>query len=92
MNKTYDYLIVGAGIYGATFACMAHRQGNAIIWGAIFIVKTLKVSMCTNMVRIFFIPPIKKFGILLTRLLNSTVIPILLSLITKANNITCLSI
>lgn len=28
MEKQYDYLIVGAGIYGATFACMAHRQGN----------------------------------------------------------------
>ena len=28
MNKAYDYLIVGAGIYGATFACMAHRQGK----------------------------------------------------------------
>ena len=28
MNKTFDYLIVGAGIYGATFACMAHRQGK----------------------------------------------------------------
>ena len=28
MNKTYNYLIVGAGIYGATFACMAHRQGK----------------------------------------------------------------
>lgn len=28
MDKTYDYLIVGAGIYGATFACMAHRQGK----------------------------------------------------------------
>lgn len=28
MNKTYDYLIVGAGIYGATFACMAYRQGK----------------------------------------------------------------
>ena len=28
MNKTYDYLVVGAGIYGATFACMAHRQGK----------------------------------------------------------------
>ena len=24
----YDYLIVGAGIYGATFACMAHHQGK----------------------------------------------------------------
>jgi len=28
MRKQYDYLIVGAGIYGATFACMAHRQGK----------------------------------------------------------------
>ena len=28
MNKQYDYLIVGAGIYGATFACMAHRHGK----------------------------------------------------------------
>ena len=28
MNKQYDYLIVGAGIYGASFACMAHRQGK----------------------------------------------------------------
>ncbi len=28
MDKQYDYLIVGAGIYGATFACMAHRQGK----------------------------------------------------------------
>ena len=28
MNRSYDYLIVGAGIYGATFACMAHCQGK----------------------------------------------------------------
>ena len=28
MEKKYDYLIVGAGIYGATFACMAHCQGK----------------------------------------------------------------
>lgn len=27
MDKQYDYLIVGAGIYGATFASMAHRRG-----------------------------------------------------------------
>jgi UDP-galactopyranose mutase len=24
----YDYLIVGAGLYGASFACLAHRQGK----------------------------------------------------------------
>ncbi len=28
MSKQYDYLIVGAGIYGATFASMAHRRGK----------------------------------------------------------------
>lgn len=28
MKKEYDYLIVGAGIYGATFACLAHRHGK----------------------------------------------------------------
>jgi len=28
MAREYDYLIVGAGIYGATFACMAHHQGK----------------------------------------------------------------
>ena len=28
MMNEYDYLIVGAGIYGATFACLAHRQGK----------------------------------------------------------------
>ena len=28
MDKQYDYLIVGAGIYGVTFACMAHRHGK----------------------------------------------------------------
>lgn len=28
MGKEYDYLIVGAGLYGATFAHLAHRQGK----------------------------------------------------------------
>jgi len=28
MAKEYDYLIVGAGIYDAAFACMAYRQGR----------------------------------------------------------------
>ena len=28
MDHQYDYLIVGAGLYGSTFACMAHRQGK----------------------------------------------------------------
>lgn len=27
MTKQYDLLIVGAGLFGATFACLAHRKG-----------------------------------------------------------------
>lgn len=27
-NKDYDYLIVGAGLFGATFAYLAHKQGK----------------------------------------------------------------
>ena len=26
--KSYDYLVVGSGLFGATFACMARRQGK----------------------------------------------------------------
>lgn len=28
MNTKYDYLIVGSGLFGATFACMAKKQGK----------------------------------------------------------------
>ena len=28
MAKTFDYLIVGAGLYGATFAHLAHKKGK----------------------------------------------------------------
>ena len=28
MNNNYDYLIVGSGLYGATFAHLAHKQGK----------------------------------------------------------------
>lgn len=27
-NQKYDYLIVGSGLFGATFACLAHKQGK----------------------------------------------------------------
>ena len=45
--KFYDYLIVGAGLFGATFAYMAKRQGKSCLvidkrphLGEISIVKT----------------------------------------------------
>lgn len=28
MMKKYDFLVVGSGLYGATFACLANRQGK----------------------------------------------------------------
>lgn len=28
MNKQYDYLVIGSGLYGATFAHFAHKQGK----------------------------------------------------------------
>lgn len=28
MKRPYDYLIVGSGLFGATFACQAHRDGK----------------------------------------------------------------
>lgn len=30
-DKHYDYLIVGSGLFGATFAYMAHRQGKSCL-------------------------------------------------------------
>ena len=29
--KKYDYLIVGAGLFGATFANLAHRDGKKVL-------------------------------------------------------------
>lgn len=29
MAKHYDYLIVGSGLFGATFAHLAHKQGRS---------------------------------------------------------------
>ena len=31
MNKKYDYLIVGSGLFGATFAYFAHKQGKTCL-------------------------------------------------------------
>lgn len=52
MNKQYDYLIVGAGIYGASLhvwlIAMANdvwSSTNVTIWAVISIVKTSRVSM-----------------------------------------------
>ena len=68
MNFHYDYLIVGAGLFGATFAYYARLAGkrclNVRMQVEMFIVKILKESMYISMAHISSIHPIRKFGIL----------------------------
>ena len=83
----YDYLVVGAGLYGAVFANQAKAQGKSVlvidkrpnIAGNVFTekieginVQKLKVFRFMNMGHIFSILIIRKFGILLIGLLNLT--------------------
>ena len=65
----YDYLIVGAGLFGAVFAHEAAAAGkNASvstkenIWAAIYIQKKKKAYRFISMEPIYFIPLIEKFG------------------------------
>ena len=69
--KKYDYLIVGSGLFGSTFAYKAMQQGKKCLvidkrlhLGGIFIVKRLKVLMFISMVLIFSILLTGMFGIL----------------------------
>lgn len=66
----YDYLVVGAGLYGSVFAHEAATRGkefwlsiNVRILPEMFIRRTLRESMCTSMVHIFSIPTIKGVGL-----------------------------
>ena len=67
----YDYLIAGAGLFGAVFAHEMHKQGRKVlvvekrdhIAGNIYR-KRLWASTYIGMVPIFFILPMKKFGIM----------------------------
>lgn len=75
----YDYLVVGAGLYGAVFANQAKAQGKSVlvidkrpnIAGNVFTEK-IEASMYISMGHIFSILIIRKFGILLIGLLNLT--------------------
>lgn len=71
----YDYLVVGTGLFGSVFAsemkkkkksCLMLEKRNHI--GGNVYMKRLLALMFINMVRIFFIPPIGKYGIMLTSL------------------------
>ena len=64
----FDYLIVGAGLYGATFAHLAHKQGKKCLvidkrphlGGNLYCENVEGI----NMGLIFFTLRISKFGIL----------------------------
>ena len=71
--KQYDYLIVGSGLFGSTFACMAKRQGKKCLvidkrpqLGGNLYCENIEGIMYTNMERISFILQTKKCGILST--------------------------
>ena len=74
----YDYLVVGAGLYGAVFANQAKAQGKSVlvidkrpnIAGNVFTEKIEGINV--SMEHIFSILIIRKFGILLIGLLNLT--------------------
>ena len=67
----YDYLIAGAGLFGAVFAHEMHKQGRKVlvvekrdhIAGNIYTEKVMGINV-HRMVPIFFILPMKKFGIM----------------------------
>ena len=75
----YDYLIVGAGLFGSVFARQATDAGKKVLvidrtLQVMFIRRILRISMCTNMVRTFSIQIIKKCGIMLRVLWSSIVL------------------
>lgn len=71
MVKQYDYLIVGAGLFGVILLVKQRKEEN-VVWCLIsenivveiFIAKILKVFMCINMEHIYFIQTIRKCGIM----------------------------
>ena len=70
----YDYLIVGSGLFGATFANLAKKDGKKVLviekrpLLEIFILKKLKEYKYIDMELIFFTQIIKKCGIMLIHL------------------------
>lgn len=67
----YDFVIVGAGLSGSVLAGEMNKaekniwsQTKEIILEEMFILKMWKELMFTNAVHIYFIPIIRKFGIM----------------------------
>lgn len=82
MNKHYDYLVVGAGLYGAVFAHEAKKAGKSVlvidkrpnIAGNVY-TEDMEKSMYINMEHTFSIQTTKRSGIISHSLQNLTVLP-----------------
>lgn len=82
--KAYDYLVVGSGLFGATFAYLAHQQGKkclvidkrAHLGGNIYCENLEGIHVHKYGAHIFHTSN-NKYGILSIQWLNSTVIPTL---------------
>lgn len=69
--KEYDYLVVGAGLFGAVFACEMTKKGKKCLvidkrehLGGNIYCKELEGIQVHQYGHIFFIPMIKTFGIM----------------------------
>lgn len=92
----YDYLVVGAGLYGAVFAREAKKAGKSVLVidkrphaaGNVYTEKS-RGFMCISMVRIFFTQTIKPYGNILRSLLILTGSPTVRLPITRVSYIRC---
>lgn len=90
------YLVVGAGLFGATFAYEAAKRGNEVhviekrnhIAGNIYTKEVHGIQVHQYGAHIFQFPT-KKFGTMSINLLNSTAIRTVRLLITMAKSTTC---
>ena len=92
----YNYLIVGAGLFGSVFAHEAKKKGKTCLVidklttsQETFTAKKLRESMYINMAHIFSIHLTKKCGSTLISLRNLTIILILQLLYIRTSFIIC---
>lgn len=83
--KKYEYLIVGAGLFGSIFAHEATKRGKKCLViekrdhiGGNCYTQNIEDINVQNMVLIYFIQAIKLFGTIFSNLLNLTVLLTLL--------------
>lgn len=94
----YDYLIVGAGLFGAVFAHEAKKKGKKRVWllisvtilQVIFTARKSKESMYTSTERTFSTPLIRKSGTISISLQSLIIISTLRLQYTRTSFTTCL--